>query len=105
MQTAVLSLALLRFCASLSPPPLFPSPRPSSLTLQSKVHNAGVQDVHLGAHVGANVDDVHRSPAHGGGREGAGAQVWQGVQGWGLGWGRRVWGEMCLGLDLVVQGH
>lgn len=106
MQTALLSVTLLRLSGPQPPPVplLFPSPHSSSLTLQGKVYDAGVQGIHLGVHVGADVDEVRRRPSHGGLGQGAGAQLRQGVQGWGLSQRRRVRGEMCLGLDLVVQG-
>lgn len=109
MQTDLLLLA----CPHLSGPAASPTPtipfclalpRSCSLTLQSEVHDAGVQGVHLGAHVGADVDEVHRGPSQGRMGQGTGAQVWQGMQGRGLCWGWRIWGQMCLGLDLVVQG-
>lgn len=88
----------------LSPTHCTPCPKPPGLTLQSEVHDAGVQGVHLGVHVSADVEEVPRSPAHGRLGKGPGTQGRQGMKRWGLGRRRGVWGQVCLWLDLVVQG-
>lgn len=87
------------------PPLSVPITHSSRLTLQSEVHDAGVQGIHLSVQVSADVDEVPGGPSQGRVGEGARAQIRQGMQGRGLGWGRGVWGKMCLGLDLVVQRH
>lgn len=72
MPTALLFPSLSGCPSPVPPSLLFPSPLPPTSPCKSKVHDAGVQGIHLGVHVGADVDEIHRRPSHGG---------------WGGGWG------------------
>lgn len=87
---------------SLSPTPS--NPHLLYLTLKSEIHDAGVQGIHLRVHVSADVEEVPRRPTHDRLRERPWAEIGQGMKRWGLGWCWGVWGQVCLGLDLVVQG-
>lgn len=74
----------------------------ASLTLECKVHNAGIEGIHLRVQVSHHVEKIG-APAHQVLREGAVVGAGQGVKGGRLCRGRRVRGQARLGLDLPVK--